>query len=247
MERKRQFRPGLIPTISFLLVLPALVALGFWQLDRASQKRELQQEYDKRRQQAPVQIGAAEIDREKIRFYSVTASGRYDYAHQFLVDNRVLDQKVGYYVITPLQIKGSNTLLLVNRGWVQGNPDRSVMPEVPQPGGEVTVTGVAVVPHDRVFQLAEELPIREEWPTVWQRVDIKRFTGAVQQTVQPFIVLLDPASKAGGLTRKWKRLDTGIAIHQGYAFQWFSLALALAAIYFFVNFQRPSDESRSES
>ena len=163
------------------------------------------------------------------------------------MDNRVLDKKVGYYVITPLEIKNTNTLVLVNRGWVPGNPDRSVLPDIPQPGGEVIVTGTAVVPHDKVFQLAKELPIGKEWPAVWQRVDMKRFTGAVNQKVQPFIVLLDPTSKAGGLERKWKRLDTGIAVHQGYAFQWFSLALALAAIYFFVNFRRSSDENRKES
>jgi surfeit locus 1 family protein len=59
------------------------------------------------------------------------------------------------------------------------------------------------------------------------------------------VVLLDPDSAAGGYVRHWARLDTGIATHQGYAFQWFSLAIALAAIYILVNTRRTNEnESR---
>ncbi len=240
---QRQFRPGLVPIIAFVLVLPGLIALGFWQLDRAQQKLELQQDYDERSRQAPIKLGAKLVNRDDVRFYPVIATGHYDYTHQFLVDNRVLDGKVGYYVITPLAITNSNTMVLVNRGWVLGNPDRSKLPKVSMPLRSFTIKGVAVVPHDKVFQLAEELPIGTQWPEVWQRIDIKRFRSAIKNPVQPVVVLLDPESKAGGLVRNWRRLDAGIAVHQGYAFQWFSLALALAAIFFFVNYRRPRDEN----
>ena len=246
MFKGKKFRPSLAATFGFIVVLPALIALGIWQLNRASQKEALQNEYDARSQQSPVALGAKPVDREQIRYYRVTATGTYDYAHQFLVDNRVQDTQVGYHVITPLKIHGSNTLVLVNRGWVIGNPDRKVLPETDGPKGAVQVDGVAVVPHDKVFQLAKEPKIGTEWPKVWQRVNIKRFAGAVQNPVQPIVILLSPDSNAGGFSRKWQKLNTGIAINEGYAFQWFSMALALTGIYFLVNLKPDSKESSEE-
>jgi cytochrome oxidase assembly protein ShyY1 len=60
--------------------------------------------------------------------------------------------------------------------------------------------------------------------------------------------LLSPDSAgAGGFTRKWHRLDTGIAINEGYAFQWFSMAVVLTGIFFLLNFKSPdSGESSKE-
>jgi len=241
----RKFRPALVPTVAFLLVLPALIALGIWQLHRAEEKTVLQQQYDSRSSGPPVALGAQVVDRQQMRFRKVEATGNYDYARQFLLDNRVLDGVVGYHVITPLKIRHSSTLVLVNRGWVPGNPDRSILPKADGPANEVTVTGIAVVPHDKVFQLATEDKIGKEWPKVWQTLNMKRFRAAAPEDLQPVVVLLDPQSKAGGFERQWRRLDTGIAIHQGYAFQWFSLAVALAAIFFLVNF-RKTDSSKEQ-
>lgn len=56
--------------------------------------------------------------------------------------------------------------------------------------------------------------------------------------VQPVVILLDPRSPAGGFTRDWTRLDAGIAVHRGYAFQWFMLAATLLALYLFFGFRR---------
>ena len=247
MFKGKKFRPGLVPTFAFIVALPALIALGIWQLNRASQKEVLQKEYDARSQQPPIALGAKPVDREQMRYYQVSATGKYDYAHQFLVDNRVLDTRVGYHVITPLRIHGSNTLVLVNRGWVLGNPDRRILPKTDGPKDTVTVYGVAVVPHDKVFQLAEDPKIGKSWPKVWQRINMKRFTDAVPQPVQPIVILLSPKSTdAGGFTRKWHRLDTGIAINEGYAFQWFSMALVLTGIYFILNFKHPDSEESSK-
>lgn len=239
---KRKFKPGLVPTVAFLLVLPVLVSLGFWQLDRAAQKQAMQQDYDNKIAEAPVKLGATIIDREYMRYRRVTVTGEYDYAREFLLDNRVLDRRVGYHVITPIKVRNTNTLVLINRGWVLGNPDRSILPETPGPAGTVEVMGIAIVPHDKVFQLAEESAIAREWPKVWQTLNLKRFTSAVSEPVQPVVVLLDPDREAGGFVRNWKRLDTGIAVHQGYAFQWFSLAVALSAIFFLVNFRKTKND-----
>ena len=36
-----RFRPGLLPTLLVLMLLPVLLWLGFWQLERGEQKRDM--------------------------------------------------------------------------------------------------------------------------------------------------------------------------------------------------------------
>jgi len=65
---------------------------------------------------------------------------------------------------------------------------------------------------------------------VWQQLDLARYTNAVGWPMQPIVVLLDPQGP-GGYLREWSRLDVGVAVHQGYAFQWFALAAAVIVLY----------------
>lgn len=235
-----RFRPSLIPTLATLALLPLLVSLGFWQLDRAEEKRALQAEYDARSRDEPVLIGSGVQAAEDLRFHKVVAHGRYDPEYEILLDNRVHRGQPGYYVITPLKLRDSDVRVLVNRGWVPLGESRTRLPDIATPQGEQEITGVATVPLERRFSLGGEAP-RGRWQVVWPYLDLARYAGAVPFPIQPVVVLLDPASTAGGFVREWARLDTGIATHQGYAFQWFTLALALATIYLFVNLEKRPD------
>lgn len=228
-----KFRPSLVPTIVTVLLLPGLVGLGFWQLGRAQYKRELQTLYDQRSQEPPVAIDAG-VSGEALQFHRVVASGTYVEAYEILLDNRVHDGRVGYHVLTPLKVSGSNLAVLVNRGWVPLAGDRATQPVTPPPPGVVQISGVATLPHERVFALGPPVQAAPGWPRLWQYIDIERYRGRVPFAVAPVVILLDPQSP-GGYVREWARLDMGIATHQGYAFQWFMLALALIAIYFLVN------------
>lgn len=228
----------LVPTAAFLLVLPALIGLGFWQLDRADQKRILQAEYDDRLKQAPIKVGAALKPASELQYRRVSLSGYYDHDHTVLLDNRVHQSVPGYYVITPLILIRSDTRVLVNRGWVPLGPSRATLPMVVPATTLQVITGVATVPHAKVFRLAPAAKIKSGWQRVWQHMDMKRFAQAVNYPVQPIVVLLDSSSQAEGFVRQWKRLDTRITMHQGYAFQWFAMAFVLTGIYAFYTLRR---------
>ena len=146
--------------------------------------------------------------------------------------------RVGYHVITPLRLENSEARLLVNRGWVAIGEGRDRLPAVDAPAGLQQVSGVATVPAEKYFTLREPDPLDRGWQRVWQNMDMARYGAAVPFPVQPVVVLLDPTSGAGGFTREWSRLDAGISVHQGYAFQWFMLAAGLAAIYLFMSLRR---------
>ena len=235
-----RFRPHLIPTLAALLLLPAFIALGFWQLDRAEQKRSLQAEYDRRAGEPPVAVDGHMRSADELRFYRVVAEGVYEPERQILLDNRVHAGNVGYYVVTPLRLRDSDTRVLVNRGWVPLGRSRAELPAVPPPAGMQRIVGVATVPLERKFTLGAPTQ-GPGWETVWPYLDMSRYRAAVTQPLQPVVILLDPNS-AGGYVREWARLDAGIATHRGYAFQWFALALALVTLYLFVNIRREREE-----
>lgn len=219
-----------VPTLAALVLVGAFCGLGIWQLYRADVKRELQAEYDRRATQAPLRVGAEVQPVEALQFYRVEARGVYDVGYQVLLDNRVHQGVVGYHVLTPLRIDGADTRVLVNRGWVPLGGDRARLPVIDPPAGSVSVSGIATVPRDGL-SLGAPPPLARERPTVWAQLDLAQYARAVPFAVQPVVILLDPQSTAGGYARHWARLDAGIAVHQGYAFQWFALAAAVLVIY----------------
>jgi surfeit locus 1 family protein len=232
------FRPPLIATVAVLLLLPALLALGFWQLQRAAEKRALQEEYDVRAVEQPVTMAPYVQEASELRFRRVRVRGQYDARFQLLLDNRIYKGRPGYHVLTPLRIDGTEVRVLVNRGWIALGDSRAQLPVFDTPAEPVEVVAVATVPSDRNFILGTPAPLTAETPTVWQQLDLARYRAGVPFKLQPVVLLLDPASAAGGLTRDWPRLDAGIAVHKGYAFQWFVLAAALLALYLYFGRRR---------
>ena len=218
------------------VLLPLFLYLGYWQLQRAEEKRLLQAEYDARANGPAVQVERRLQRAEALQFYLVVAKGYYETAYQILIDNRVHQGRVGYHVITPLRLQDSEVRLLVNRGWIALGDSRERLPVIQTPAELQQITGVATVPAEKFFTLAQPQP---GWQRVWQNMDMARYAEIVPFPVQPVVVLLDPGSAAGGFVRDWSRLDAGISVHQGYAFQWFMLAAALSTIYLFLSLRRP--------
>ena len=218
----------LVPVLAAVVLIPAFVGLGYWQLQRAEEKRGLQAEYDRRAAEPPLALQRPPWTAESLQFRRVTATGHYRPEFQVLLDNRVHGGVAGYHVITPLQLNDSGYYVLVNRGWLPLGSDRRRPPAIDTPSTTVTVAGVATVPHATGFRLAAR---EEPDPSVWQQLDLDRFGQRLGTPPAPVVVLLDPAADAGGFVREWKRLDAGIAVHQGYAFQWFALAAASLVLF----------------
>lgn len=219
---------SLVPVLAAVVLIPLFVGLGYWQLQRAEEKRGLQAEYDRRATEPPLSLRGPPWTAEALQFRRVTATGRYRPEFQVLLDNRVHGGVAGYHVITPLEISDSGHYVLVNRGWVPLGSDRRRLPAIDTPRTTVTAAGVATVPHATGFRLAAR---EESDQSVWQQLDLERFGQRLGAPPAPIVILLDPTADVGGFVREWKRLDAGIAVHQGYAFQWFALAAASVVLF----------------
>lgn len=219
-----------------LIVVATCLSLGQWQWHKAERKQALQNLLEHRGADPLIHLPRELVDGNSLRFRHVGVRGRYDAAHQILIDNRVQGERPGYHVVTPLKIEGSELHVLVNRGWVPAVDDRRHLPELPPPAGLQDLSAIAVLPGKRFFTLAPEAP-QGSWQTMWQNLDLERYRQAVSFPLQPVILQLDPSSP-GGYVRDWPRPDERIERHVGYALQWAGFALAAVGIWLFVNFKR---------
>lgn len=232
-----EFRPGWVPTGVTAVLLALLSGLGVWQLERAEVKRSLLDQWQKRRTADPVPLAQA-LDGGAPRFTPVAAKGRFDGKHQYLLDNRIRNNRPGFHVLTPLKLAGSEAAILVNRGWVAMGEGRSDLPELPVPEGTVRITGSLAPPPQTGIRLGAPDAGQASWPRVVQYMVPERMTEQLGYPVKAQVVRLD-AKAPGGFERDWGApVPFGPERHLGYAVHWFGLAIALLVIYLVVNFKR---------
>jgi surfeit locus 1 family protein len=240
----RRFRPHPWPTLAAVGLLPLFIAAGQWQWNKAQIKNARQHELDTRSTQAPLAMPTTLVDAMALRDRTILARGRYEPERQILIDNRSHRGQAGYHVITPLHLAGSETRLLVNRGWVPAPASHQVLPQLTTPAGIVDIRGTAVVPASRFFTLGEDRQGRgEEWQAVWQNLDMRAYEKALGLPLQPVVVELDARSPAGGFVRQWRRPDERVYINLGYALQWWAFAATTVALWLWHSWRRPASES----
>lgn len=219
-------------TLLTVILMPLLLMLGNWQLNRATEKRAIETEFISRQQQKPVEIARLD-ETADLAFRPVRLTGRFDNEHPFLLDNRVHAGQLGYEVLMPLRTD-SGQWVLVNRGWIKGKADRRNLPEVPAVQGEVQTRGTIYVPPGKPFLLAEQQFEDVDWPLVVQAVEVDKFSRVLNRPLFPSVVRLDQ-SAPGALKINWQPINVQPEKHVAYAVQWFAMAAALAIWFVFAN------------
>lgn len=228
-DRRRAAWPLLAAVAGIALTL----ALGNWQLDRASQKREAKARFDAMAAQPPISVTGVELAASDVDLRRVEARGVFDPRYAVYVDNRIHRSVPGYHVVMPLRLEGSDRYVLVNRGWIARTADRAQLPVVATAAGTVTVRGIAMVPRKRTLELSDH--VMEG--AIWQNLTIERYRAARPLGIQPFLIRQDNEVQ-DGLVREWEAPDFGIDRHYGYAFQWFALAATIFIFYAATRYRR---------
>lgn len=214
--------------------------LGVWQLARAVQKQALEAAQEARAELPPIAV--AELARDAVQadgqhFRRVWLRGRWIADRTVFLDNRQMNGRPGFYVLTPLQLDGRPDAVLVQRGWVARDfIERARLPAVPTPAGGVEVHGRIAPPPARLYEFAggAEGAIR-------QNLDLAAYARETGLALLPLSVVQDDsAATAGdGLQRQWPRPAVDVHKHQGYAFQWFALAALMTGLYVWFQLVRP--------
>ncbi len=209
-----------------LVALILLIGLGFWQLQRAEEKRDWNSAQILKEQQAAQPLVSVMSDAESSQ--RVSFQGEYLSAFNLMIANQRFNGQPGYEVITP--VRTGHGIVLVSRGWQASllNPENDKLLQ-----NLLTITGTIFIAPDNSFFLPPKVD-HLTWPMTLHHFDLRTvldiYAEVLEEKVQPFIVRLD-AGNIGVLERHWpvKRLDP--SVNTSYAWQWFAMALVALLIY----------------
>ena len=225
-----QLRASLWPTLAAIMGVLATIALGNWQLGRGNEKAALAERAQAANRAGLIELSGLEVGADDVAWRRLEVRGRFEPKHAVLIDNRILRGMVGYYVMMPLKIDGSERYVLINRGWVAGTNSRANLPQITTPAQSVRIEGLATVPGKRYM----ELSARVTEGNVWQNLTLERYRAVVPIPLQP-VVIQQENNIDDGLSREWSAPDLGIDKHYAYAFQWYAMAVAIVIIFLVCN------------
>lgn len=222
------------------LLLPLLVSLGLWQLDRAAEKERKLEQWQ---QQSEMLSWSAHLTRGLEEGKPVSLAGRYGEL-TWLLDNRTREGRVGYEVLTAFYPR-TGPPVVVNRGWVPAPRHRDRLPDIITPDGPVELRGrLTEFPEPPVLGGS---PSHEPgWPRRVQSLSSGDAEQALGNEPADYIVRLADTEQAGAYRADWAPDTMGPQTHYGYALQWFSLALALVILTVVASYRRTGADNDND-
>jgi cytochrome oxidase assembly protein ShyY1 len=208
-------------------VAAAMVGLGYWQLSRYHERSAINARIDAAARATPVPVGqvsaVGQAPADAAAWTRVSATGRFDPAHQVLARDRSVNGTVGFEVLTPL-VLADGSAVLVDRGWLP--PARTgarAAPSVPAaPGDPVTVIGRLHLPESR-----PDPPGSVDGVMQVRRIDPARLASTVPYPLRGGYLLLDeqhPTSGDGAFEAIPVDHENA-GMNAGYVVQWWAFAL----------------------
>jgi surfeit locus 1 family protein len=229
----RQFQPSLISTIVVAIVVVISLFLSYWQIGRIDEKKALQVNYEKMLKADPLNLNILKSKDFQLlsskQWQPVSVSGTFLSEHQFLLDSQVYNDKPGYNAIVPLLINGSDTAILINRGWIPAGNDRQQIPNIPALSEKQPIRGQLANPK-LVMPGFDTQNINEQ---VQLFIDMQALSDRIAAPLAPMIIQLDERS-IGPLPRKWPKYQAKVEMHEFYVMHW--LVVALFSILLFIYF-----------
>jgi surfeit locus 1 family protein len=223
-------------TLLTLAAVAAFVALGRWQWHRAAEKRALDAEF------SAATAVVSDLQNRAVgdfaRYAQIRVHGRYDGAHQFLLDNSSHRGQAGYEVLTPLLLDDGRTLI-VDRGWLPLTRSRSELPYVAIDfSAGLTVIGRTDLLPVAAIALGHAPPAPGPlWPKVTSFPTMDDLAAALGVRLESRRLLLN-ATEPLGFVRDWQPEGFGPARHVSYAVQWWGFAVLALVLYGLLN-RRP--------
>jgi surfeit locus 1 family protein len=212
-------------TILLLAILFAALTtgLGFWQLSRLRQRRAGNARALALRALPAVELGSGgTAGPGSLDNRLVAATGRFDRGEEIVLRGYVYQGAPGVRVVTPLRVAGSDTALLVLRGFVP-SPDalHAELSSLDEPG-EVSVHGIAFT----IPASADSGGRLDEGGTVtWRRLDLPALRATVPYPIHDVYLLEARDSVHPRLPMRLEPPPLDDGPHLSYAIQWFSFAI----------------------
>jgi len=237
------FKFKLIPTLIFAITFCGFIVLGFWQIDRADQKNVLNSNYTDRQQEAIIVLDKNNVIDEKssLLWRKVEFEGSFINKQNIILDNQIFNQIAGFNIITPFKIKGSDSLVLVNRGWHPNLKNREMLPIINEISGERILQGhIASFPVSGIKLGKNNIETLNSQIFRFQRLDAAELNYFFSAKMMPYMIYLDPIIDKE-LYGNFKLPAPDSQKNYGYAFQWFAFAITLLIIFIRLSMKRKSN------
>ena len=244
--------------IVLMLGLMALfIGLGSWQVQRLEEKERLIASVASGMSLPPVDLewaipsldAASFVDPDSgerlpfgLMYRQVKATGHYLPDRTVLVFTSLADANgplsgPGYWVMTPFELSGEDSVVFINRGFVPQEQGPAFVSGGTLELGEVTLTGVARSPEAASsFTPQPDIARRIDW--VRNPARLTALAGILPGPVAPIYVDL-PAGPPGALPQGGETVVSFPNNHLGYAITWFGFALLVPPLlWFWVRRQR---------
>ena len=199
--------------------------LGFWQVERLRERRAANRLAAEARTAPPVRLPGAERPPANRR---VEAVGRYDHANEIVLRGTSFQGLPGVTVVTPLRLPGSDTALLVTRGFVPAPDAVTAELDSLREEGEVRVQGIALA-----IDSGRGRPLDRNGRATWAALDAAALRERLPYPVFPVAVRQSPDPALPRLPRRLEPPSLDDGPHLNYAVQWFlfaGMAVAFAVV-----------------
>lgn len=221
-------------TLIVLLAMVVMAGLGQWQLARLDQRRAANADLLVKLQSEALAITSADLPEipDALEDRLAEVAGTYDFARQIAVQGQFSEEAPGYWLVTPLQIEGSTSAILVNRGWIPASAgeggDWSTFDETP----EQPVRGY--LQRSRKMPNGSTSVLPADTAKGWWRVDIEVIQSQMPYPLLPVSLQVAPDASRGRdeLPRRVSvDFDLSEGSHMIYAIQWYAFALIAGTVY----------------
>lgn len=201
-----------------VLAAALFVRLGFWQLARLREKVQRNATIAAQQRAQPVQFASLPPDTAAAHYRRASVTGVFDYERELIVANRTRQGSPGVVLVTPMRVAGTDTVVLVDRGWVYSPDGTSVDRARWRERDSASVTGY-------VEQFAPDGPVTRipANDRIVRRLSRREVSARIPYPFAPYyLVATGDTASSHPVRREMPALDAGP--HRGYAIQWFAFA-----------------------
>lgn len=204
-----------------IIFVPITISLGFWQIDRAEEKKQIIANYDQLLTSEPKELTAKNTYKN---WQPIRTVGKFRDTIIF-EDNAILNGRAGFKIYHLFE-NGDGSLIFIHRGFVERNMIKNNLPFIDIPGDKQVLIGSVLIKEDNSFvKDIQESDVRiiQEFNT---ESLIKKFPLLKDSYLHPFLLNLDIRDNKKFLAIE-KPVNMAASKHIGYAIQWFGLCAAL--------------------
>jgi surfeit locus 1 family protein len=209
-----------IAVVAVVLAI-VFVRLGFWQLSRLRERKALNAELASRALEPAIPLSQVPADTAHAHYRRVAIQGTYDFAHEIILTFRSREGSPGVNIVTPVKPMGSDTAVLVVRGWVYSPDGATVDLSRWRESTSVNAHGfIQTYPPPRGGINESKTP-----PNAYRWLDRNLLEQRIGAPLKPYyVVLITPGDTMRNAPPRLSVPPMDEGPHKSYAIQWFSFA-----------------------